>query len=135
MMKIIINSLTKYIVLSIFFVFGIIGCSSNGNSNYSTNPPVNNGGGGPGTNEIWLQNIAFSPNTLTISAGTTVKWTNKDGITHTVTSGLPGAPDAIFDSGNLGNGSTFSYTFNTKGTFKYYCKIHGAMMTGSVTVQ
>ena len=82
-----------------------------------------------------MQNIAFTPSTLTIGVGTSIKWTNKESITHTVTSGLPGASDGIFNSGNLGNGSIFSFTFNTKGTFKYYCIIHGSMMTGTITVQ
>ena len=130
-MSVKINSFNKYFAISFLLIFGIIGCSKN---NYSTNTNMN-AGNVPGANEIWMQNIAFTPGTLTIGVGTSIKWTNKESITHTVTSGLPGAPDGIFNSGNLGNGGTFSFTFNTKGTFKYYCIIHGAMMTGNIIVQ
>lgn len=75
-----------------------------------------------------IQNSAFVPQNLTVSLGTTVRWTNKDGIAHTVTS-TAGA----FDSGNMGRGATFTHTFNTFGEFPYICAIHPSM-TGKVTV-
>ena len=39
-----------------------------------------------------------------------------------------------FDSGSIGPGETFSYTFKQEGTFDYYCSIHAPDMQGSVTV-
>jgi plastocyanin len=86
------------------------------------------GGGGPGANEVFIQSNAFSPSSITVTAGTTIKWTNKDGIAHTVTSNTN-----IFDSGTIPAGGTFSYTFASAGTFPYYCKIHPSMVAG-VTV-
>jgi len=86
------------------------------------------GSDGPGTNEVWIQDMAFNPSTITISAGTTLKWTNKDAVTHDVTS-----TTGSFGSGPLNNGDTFSYTFSSSGTYTYYCTIHPSM-TGSVTV-
>jgi len=72
---------------------------------------------------------AYSPQTLTVKAGTKVTWVNKDTVTHTVTShGI-----SLFDSGNLATGATFSYTFARAGTYPYYCTIH-PWMKGTVVV-
>jgi plastocyanin len=70
----------------------------------------------------------FSPEDLTINVGDTVIWTNNDDSPHTVT-----ADDDQFNSGNLGEGATWSYTFTETGTYDYHCNYHGSM-TGSVTV-
>ena len=107
----------------------MVGCTKSDNS-VSTSF-----GGSPGANEVWMQGIAFNPVTKTISAGTTITWTNKDNTTHTATSGVPNSPDGLFNSGNLNNGGTFSFKFPTAGTFKYFCLIHGAMMTATIIVQ
>jgi plastocyanin len=82
-----------------------------------------------------MQNIAFVPGSKTIAVGTTITWINKDNTTHTATSGIPNSPDGLFNSGNLSNAGTFSFKFTTVGTFKYYCMIHGAMMTATMIVQ
>ncbi|MGI8690363.1 MAG: cupredoxin domain-containing protein [Thermomicrobiales bacterium] len=78
---------------------------------------------------VTINNFRFTPPQITIPAGTTIKWTNQDGPTHTVTSDMAG----IFDSGNLAPNKSFSFTFNTPGTFAYHCSIHPTMM-GSVVV-
>lgn len=121
-----------FAIINLFIIVGLPGCYK---SDYGTNPGSGSNSGTPGSNEVWLQNISFNPASITVNAGTTIKWTNKDNVTHTVTSGTPSAPDGIFDSGNLGNGGTFSFTFNTKGTFQYYCKPHQSSMRGTVVVQ
>jgi plastocyanin len=84
----------------------------------------------PGPNEVWIDGMAFIPETITVTVGTTIKWTNKDGVSHTVTSTTPGS----FDSGIIPNNGTYSLQFNTTGTFSYYCTIHTSM-TGTVIVQ
>ena len=121
------------IPILLIFLFGFLtiisGCSKN---DYSTNN--NNNSATPGINEIFLQGMAFSPVNKTVSIGTTLKWINKDGVNHTVTSGVPGSPNGIFGSGNFGKNGEFSFTFNQAGTFKYYCNIHSSM-TGTITVQ
>jgi plastocyanin len=123
-----------YVKAIIFLAFiaalGTMGCKSNSTPN---NPPT--GGGTPGTNEVWMQGTAFVPASKTIAAGTTITFTNKDGFAHTVTSGVPGTPDGAFDSGSLASGATFTHMFSTKGTIKYFCTIHGAMMTAVMIVQ
>jgi plastocyanin len=74
---------------------------------------------------------AYVPNPISVPVGTTVTWTNTDVIPHTSTSDT-----GVWESGVLGNGQSFSFTFTSAGTFPYHCAIHGAAsMSGVVTVQ
>jgi plastocyanin len=77
----------------------------------------------------------FVPDTLTVSKGTTVKWTNEDTTLHTVTSGSAesGNSGTEFDSSYLAAGKTFQHPFNTADTFDYYCTLH-PYMKGKVVV-
>jgi glucose/arabinose dehydrogenase/plastocyanin len=84
--------------------------------------------------EVLIQNSAFSPNPVTVNVGDTVTWRNVDGTVHTSTSGAPGAPDGKWDSSFLANGQTFPHTFDTAGTFPYFCGVH-TFMQSSVIVQ
>lgn len=92
--------------------------------------------GGGMTASVSLMNIGYHPNSITVRAGTTVMWTNNEGsaIPHTITSGAPSVPSGTFDSGMLNPGQSFQFTFSTPGTFAYFCRVHGAAMTGTVTV-
>ena len=78
----------------------------------------------------------FSPSTITIQPGDTVNWVwFSVGINHSVVSGVGGNPDGLFDSGIHKDPFTFSFTFPTPGTFRYYCGPHLSMgMVGTVTV-
>lgn len=78
---------------------------------------------------VTILNFRFTPPQMTVPVGTTIRWTNQDGPTHTVTSDTAG----IFDSGNLATNTSFSFTFTTPGTFTYHCAIHPTMM-GSIVV-
>lgn len=80
------------------------------------------------TNAVAIQNFAFSPATVTIKAGTTLTWTNRDQDAHTV-SAMSGA----FHSPTLNTGQSYSYTFTTPGRFDYLCTIHPFML-GTVVV-
>jgi plastocyanin len=78
--------------------------------------------------------LAFHPEMVTINVGDTVMWTNAGG-THDVH-----ADDNSFSSGQpSGTAWTFSHTFNSAGTFPYYCTVHGGpgglFMSGTVVVQ
>jgi plastocyanin len=73
--------------------------------------------------------MAFTPGSLSVSVGTTVKWTNNDGVTHTVTAN----DGSSFDSGPIAAGASFSFKFMTAGTFNYHCTIHSGM-TGTIVV-
>jgi plastocyanin len=78
----------------------------------------------------------FSPSSVTVHPGDTVRWTWASGMFHSSTSGTPGAPNGIWDSGVLSTYASFSQTFNTSGNFPYYCVVHGGCcnMVGMVTV-
>lgn len=78
--------------------------------------------------QVSIDNFAFAPATLTVKAGTTVMWTNRDEEPHTVA-----ASDGSFHSPGMGTGATYSHTFPTAGTFDYVCSIH-PMMHGTVVV-
>lgn len=86
--------------------------------------------------QIEMSDLSYDPNDVTVRVGTTVTWTNRETtqIPHTVTSGTPGAPNGIFDSGTVNAGQSYQFTFTTAGTYPYYCTIHGAAMTGVVHV-
>jgi len=75
-----------------------------------------------------ISGFAFNSADLQISAGTTVTWTNEDSANHTVTS-----DNGTFDSGQLAQGDTYSFTFSSPGTYTYHCENH-PNMTASITV-
>jgi len=79
--------------------------------------------------------FSFDPESVTIHPGDTVRW-NWDSMGHSTTSGSPGMPNGLWDSGIRNQGAMFTYTFNTPGSFPYFCTVHGACcgMTGMVTV-
>ncbi|MBZ0155379.1 MAG: S-layer homology domain-containing protein [Alphaproteobacteria bacterium] len=86
------------------------------------------------TVDISMQSLSFSPSSVTINVGDTVRWTNSQG-THTTTSGSNCTADGQWNSGLLSQGQTYSVTFNTPGTYSYFCIPHcSAGMTGTVIV-
>jgi plastocyanin len=123
----------SYLIL-LLIVIGMNGCSKS--SSYlpvSTNPGGTNPGGGgstsPGANDVWMQNTAFNPSSKTVAVGTTITWTNKDAMNHNVTSG------SFTSSPTMGQGATYSFTFNTAGTYNYQCTFHPTTMNGTIIVQ
>jgi plastocyanin len=82
----------------------------------------------PATDAVTIAQFAFAPATLTVPAGTTVTWTNADGVAHTVD-----ADDGSFESAALKQGTSFTHTFRAAGTFTYICAIHPSM-AGTVVV-
>ncbi|MTK14149.1 MAG: hypothetical protein F8N39_19420 [Clostridiaceae bacterium] len=80
------------------------------------------------SNTVTINNMAFSPSTLTIPAGTTVTWINKDNTAHEVVSDT-----GLFDSGILAAGDSFNYTFNNAGNYEYHDSINHSLI-GIITV-
>ena len=78
---------------------------------------------------IKIDNFVFGPQAITVSAGTTVTWTNSDDIPHTAVS-----TDGVFKSKVMDTDDKFSYTFTKAGTYSYYCSVH-PKMTGQVVVK
>jgi plastocyanin len=84
----------------------------------------------PTTVEVKIDNFSFMPAIITVTAGTTIRWTNRDDIPHTVVSD----DRTTFKSKPLDTDEQFSYTFTKPGTYDYFCSIH-PKMTGKVVVQ
>jgi len=79
---------------------------------------------------VKIDNFSFAPNTITVPAGSTVRWTNRDDIPHNVVSD----DKTTFKSKVLDTDEQFAYTFTKPGTYSYFCSIH-PKMTGKVVVQ
>jgi len=85
--------------------------------------------------QVGAGGLKFTPQNVTIHVGDKVQWTwAASG--HSSTSGTPGNPDGLWDSGVQNSGFVFSHVFTTAGTFNYFCSPHGLCcgMIGSVTV-
>ena len=78
---------------------------------------------------VAIEGFAFTPDSLTVPAGTSVSWSNDDPTAHTVS-----AVDDSFDSDVLDPGKVFSFTFVDRGTYNYICNIHPDMK-GTVKVE
>jgi plastocyanin len=88
----------------------------------------------PATTEavpVNIDNFTFSPATLTVALGTTVTWTNRDDIPHTVTAQGGGKP---FRSKPLDTDDAYSFTFAASGEYEYFCSLHPHMV-GKVVVK
>jgi plastocyanin len=83
---------------------------------------------GESKNAVSIENKKFTPATINIGVGESVKWTNSDDHDHTVV-----ADDGSFKSGNIGSGQTFEHRFKKAGTFSYSCTYH-PRMKGKVVV-
>ena len=77
---------------------------------------------------VKIGNFTFGPQELKVKSGTTVTWTNEDDIPHTVVS-----PNN-YRSKVLDTDGTYSFTFTTPGTYKYFCSLH-PHMTGTIVVE
>jgi amicyanin len=80
--------------------------------------------------DVRIAGMQYSPAPLKVRVGEQVVWKNSDGMPHTVTSS-DGGP---LDSGQLGMGDTYSFSFTEPGTYEYYCTYHPSM-TGTVIVE
>ncbi|HZP76492.1 MAG TPA: cupredoxin family copper-binding protein [Pseudolabrys sp.] len=79
--------------------------------------------------KVNIDNFTFEPQKLTVKVGTTVTWTNRDDIPHTVASSTKAFKSKVMDTDQ-----SFSYTFSTPGEFAYFCSLH-PHMTGTIVVE
>ena len=95
-------------------------------------PTMSAAGGTPNApatvNAVNISNLAFAPATVSVTAGTTVTWTNRDQIAHTVSDTQDGIASPV-----LNQNQTYSHTFTKPGTYHYICTIH-PFMHGTVIV-
>lgn len=85
--------------------------------------------GSAATVDVVITNLTFSPSTVYVDTGDTVRWTNSDYLLYNVTSDT-----ALWTSPTLAGGQTYSYTFSSNGTYAYHCAYHPTMK-GTVVVQ
>jgi len=78
---------------------------------------------------IIINRLSYLQPDIEVAAGTTVIWRNEDQLEHTVTS-----DDERFSSGMIPVRGSWSFTFNTPGTFTYHCTPH-PFMKGRVVVR
>jgi plastocyanin len=78
---------------------------------------------------VHIKNLAYTPDTLTVAAGQTVRFIQDDETPHTVT-----ATDKSFDSAGLTQGANWTYTFAKAGTYTYVCTYHSSMK-GTIVVK
>jgi plastocyanin len=79
---------------------------------------------------VSIDNFTFNPQKLTVKAGTTITWTNKDDIPH----GIAATDNAFSRSKALDTNDSYSFTFITPGSYQYFCYIH-PHMTGTIVVE
>jgi len=83
---------------------------------------------GAGSKQVVVDNFSFAPAMAAVPAGSTVTWTNRDDVPHNIVS-----TEQKFKSPVLDTDGQFSHTFDTPGTYPYFCSIH-PKMTGQVVV-
>jgi len=99
--------------------------TSNTTSNTSTSNET------PAANTVTISGFSFSPASMTVKVGTTVTWTNKDDVGHTVTADTASGDAPA--SQLIAKGQTYSFTFSKAGTYGYHCTPHPDMR-GTVVV-
>src|SRR3990167_3646808 len=85
---------------------------------------------------VTLSEIQFKPQNIKIEKGTKVTWINQDDVDHYINTDSHPA-HTYFPQQNsqaLGNGDTYSVTFNTPGIYPYHCSAHPENMAGAILV-
>ena len=82
-----------------------------------------------GSTIVMAKDFMFAPTALTVAAGSTVTWTNRDDEPHTVVSEA-----GLFRSAALDTNESYSFRFDKPGTYRYTCSIHPRMV-GTIVVQ
>jgi amicyanin len=111
------------------FAAGVVGAEAAGGAAASTAVAAPTATPQAATMEVKIDNFSFGPTEVKVAVGTTVTWTNRDDIPHTVVSN-----DKLFKSKVLDTDEKFSFTFTKAGTYEYFCSIH-PHMTGRVVVR
>jgi len=78
---------------------------------------------------VVVKDFKFMPTPLTVKAGSTVTWTNKDDDVHTVVSDT-----GAFKSGAMDTNDSYSFKFDKPGTYHFTCSLHPRMV-GTIVVQ
>jgi plastocyanin len=87
---------------------------------------------GGGVKKLEIKDKKYAPAKLTIKAGQTVAWINRDDSDHQVTITLDGK--SVGSSGDLGRGESFKFKFDKPGKYRFSCKYH-PREKGEITVE
>jgi plastocyanin len=118
------RQLLRWSLLALIAGTTFMACASAGSPQTAT--------AGPSAATVDIKSFAFGPASVSIAKGQSVTWTNSDGTTHTVSSGVAPTKDGKFDR-EVANAASVTITFDAAGTFTYFCNIHQAMK-GTVVV-
>jgi plastocyanin len=117
------KNLTRILPLALSLLAGLSVITTKARTNHAESQAA------PSTEAVKIDNFSFGPQSISISAGSKVTWTNRDDIPHTVVS-----TEGVFKSRVLDTDESFTFTFEKPGTYPYFCSIH-PKMTGKVVVQ
>jgi len=120
---------TKLVTIFTLACIILVACGSSTTTIPSTQAPISSTAVSGSKVDITISGFKFDPDTVTVTIGTTVTWTNQDTTAHTVV-----ADDGSWKSDSLAKGATFSFTFDKAGTYTYICSIHPTMK-GTVIVK
>ena len=109
----------------------VAGCGGGEPSRLDTTSPAGSAPAAEATARVTIDQFAYDPRELTVTAGTRVTWVNRDDVPHTVTSV---EKPRRFASGTLDTDDQFAHVFTTPGTYEYYCAVH-PKMTAKVIVK
>lgn len=109
----------------------LAGCGINPSAAPPTTPVLHEADEATESGRVVIDNFAFSPREIIVAPGSRVLWVNRDDAPHTVTSTTK---PRSFDSGALDGEESFAFTFQTPGTYDYFCALH-PHMTGRIIVK
>jgi len=123
-----------YSLFGLLAIFSLIAIAPSAFADHTTATVTN----APGSSVPGCEQTAdgcFIPSMVTIDIGGEVIWENNDTAAHTITSGTAvEGPSGVFDSSLIMAGSSFSHTFDSAGTYDYFCMVH-PWMSGVVIVR
>lgn len=123
-----------FAAIATIFSLTIISCHKKSNSTTTSTPstpytPTDTGSVTPfPVKEVIIVNYHYSPINTTAPIGSSISWTNRDSVAHTVTSAT-----GMFSSGDLSPGKNFMFSFSRAGTYDYFCSYHKE--AGKIVIQ
>ena len=116
-------------LLLVMAVLVLAGCGGEGDTDSTPSGSPSNSASASGARTVTISDYTYGPAQLTVPAGTTIAFSNKDSTPHTATSKQSG----VFETGSIDTGKTAKVTLEKPGTYAYYCAFH-PFMKGSITV-
>jgi plastocyanin len=120
------SSLNRALALlgtALILATGVIALTSSGGSPAATKPAA----AVADVDHVDIADFKFAPDAISVAAGTTITWTNRDSAPHTATSGASASPDGAFDTDIITKGHSKTVKLSKAGTFTYYCALHPFM--------